>query len=76
MSRAINRSKTAPSAKKSDHEIKVDGRCELDTRADTICAGKNSCMLSTTGGACDVKGFHDDFDVIKDIPIAWVTTAY
>ena len=76
MSRAIERAKTAPSAKKSDHEIKADGRCELDTQADTICAGKNCRMLSKTGGVCDVKGFHDDFDAIKDIPIARIATAY
>ena len=76
MSQASKRAKTAPSAETSDNEIMVDGRCELDTRADTICAGKNFCMLSTTGGVCDVKGFHDDFDAIKDIPIARVATPY
>ena len=75
-SRAIKGAKTAPSAEKSDHVIKADGRCELDTRVVTIYAGKNFRMLSTTGGVCDVKGFHDNFDAIKDIPVARVETAF
>ena len=33
-------------------------------------------MLSSTGQTCDVKGFHDNFEVIKDVPIARVATAY
>ena len=33
-------------------------------------------MLSTTGQTCDVKGFHDEFEAIKDVPIARVATAY
>ena len=52
MSRAIKRGKTAPPAEKSDHGIKMDGRCELDTRVDIIRADKNFRMLSTTGGVC------------------------
>ena len=76
MSRAVKRAKTTPPAKKPDHIVKTDGRCELDTRADTICTGKNFRMMSTTGGVCGVKGFHDDFDATKDIPIAQVATAY
>ena len=76
MSRAIKRARNAPSAETSDHEIKADGRCELDTRANTICAGKNFRMLSTTRGVYNVKGFHNDFDAIKDIPTARVAIAY
>ena len=76
MPRATKRSKSAPHAKKSDHVMKANARCELDTRAGTIRAGMNFHLLSTTGGVCNVKGFHDDFDVIKDILIARVTTAF
>ncbi len=50
--------------------------CELDTRADTICAGHNFRVLCFTGQTCDVKGFHDSFDSLTDIPIARVATAY
>ena len=51
-------------------------RCELDTRADTICAGINFRILTKTGQLCDVSGFHSDFDSIKDVPVATVATAY
>ena len=47
---------------------------ELDTRADTICAGANWKLLSASGECCDVYGFHDDFHSIKDVPIARVAT--
>eukprot|EP00956_Cyclotella_meneghiniana_P037688 scaffold143025_cov53-Cyclotella_meneghiniana.AAC.1 len=50
-------------------------KCELDTRADTICAGKNFRVLSLTGQTCDVSGFHQSFDAIHDIPVAQVATA-
>ena len=50
-------------------------KCELDTRADTICAGKNFRVLSLTGQTCDVSGFHQSFESIHDIPIAQVATA-
>ena len=53
-----------------------DCKCELDTRADTSCAGINFCMLSSTGQTCDVKGFHDDSKSIKDVTIARVATAF
>ena len=54
----------------------TSARCELDTRADTICAGSNFRLLSTTGQLCDVSGFHSDFESIKDVPIATVATAF
>ena len=50
-------------------------KCELDTRADTICAGKNFRVLSLTGQTCDVSGFHQSFAAIHDIPVAQVATA-
>ena len=63
-------------AVKSDHTNHESGRNELDTRADTICVGKNWRILSTTGQCCDVHGFHDKFDAIKDVPVARSATAY
>ena len=49
---------------------------ELDTRADTICAGKNFIKLFNTGQVCNVKGFHDDFESIKDLPVSTVSMGY
>ena len=48
----------------------------LDTRADTICAGINYYVLSTSGGIYDVRGFHDNYDAIKDVPVTQVATVY
>ena len=42
---------------------------ELDTSSDTLCAGSNQRLLSTSGNFCDVYGFYDDFKDIKDVPI-------
>ena len=33
-------------------------------------------MLSPTGQTCDVQGFHDNFDSIKDVPIGTVATVF
>ena len=49
-------------------------KCELDSHADTICAGRNYRLLSKTGQCCDVKGFHDDLEDVKNIPIGTVVT--
>ena len=75
MGRAVKRARVMKSAEIDHFEHEI-AKCELDTRADTICAGINFRMLSSTGQTCDVKGFHDDFDTIKDVPIARVATAY
>ena len=67
--------KAAKSVDKNGHDEFAEGRNELDTRADTICAGKNFRLLALTGQSCDVSGFHQDFDSIKDVPVAQVATA-
>jgi hypothetical protein len=51
-------------------------RNELDTRADTICAGANFCCLRPTGMTCSVQGFHQSFEPIPEIPVATVATAW
>jgi hypothetical protein len=32
-------------------------------------------LLALTGQSCDVSGFHQDFNLIKDVPVAQVATA-
>jgi len=51
-------------------------QAEMDTRADTICAGKTFIMLEDTGRVCDVRGFHGQFEPLKGIPITTCTMAY
>ena len=70
--RSVKRTKIDESVPKIHHSA----RCELDTRADTICAGDNFRLMTSTGQLCDVSGFHSDFDSIKDIPVGTVATAY
>jgi hypothetical protein len=53
-----------------------EARNELDTRADTICAGTNFLCIRPTGMVCSVKGFHQSFAPIHEIPVATVATAW
>jgi hypothetical protein len=53
-----------------------EARNELDTRADTICAGVNFLCIRPTGMMCSVKGFHQSFAPIHEIPVATVATAW
>ena len=51
-------------------------RNELDTRADTVCCGRNFRTLVLTGQTCEVKGFHDSLASINDVPVASNATAW
>ena len=61
---------------KADHEDYKRGACELDTRADTICARQNFRPISLTGMTCEVHGFHDSFNTVPNVPVAQVATAF
>ena len=73
-SRAVKRVKTDESIVVPPRVVR--GRSELDTRADTTCAGFNCRLIHYTGQQCDVKGFHDDMDLIPQVPIAKVATLW
>jgi hypothetical protein len=51
-------------------------RCEIDTRADTFCAGETFLLHEATGLVVDVGGFHPSLPVMKDVPIGTAITAY
>ncbi len=53
-----------------------DVHSELDTRADTICAGRNCCLIHYTGQECTVSGFHHQLGTMDKIPIATVATTW
>ena len=53
-----------------------EARCELDTRADTCCAGTNCRPIFYTGQQCAVQGFHDDFAPVPNVPVATVATTW
>ena len=52
------------------------GKCEMDTHADTCCAGANCIPLYFTGEVCEVAGFTPDVGRIKDVPVATVCTVW
>ena len=73
-SRAVKRVKTEESILVPPRIAR--GQSELDTRADTTCAGFNCRLIHYTGQQCDVKGFHDDMDLIPQVPIGTVATLW
>jgi hypothetical protein len=59
----------------STSRINAD-RADLDSHADTCCAGSNCSVLSLTGEQVSVTPFSDTYQAMPDVPIATVATAY
>lgn len=72
----MRRAKKTSSQNKLDHVVGSTGTCEVDTAADTCCAGKNHRVLEWTGQTCSVSGFHDDYEALENVPVAQTATAY
>ena len=51
------------------------GRNEMDSHADTSCAGANWKAIELTGLTCDVFPLTQDYDAVKDVPVATCATA-
>ncbi len=68
--------KTVDANQISHKNFGIEAWCELDTHADTCCAGINCQPIFFTGQHCKVQGFHDDFAPMPDILIATVVTAW
>jgi hypothetical protein len=49
-------------------------RYEMDSRADTVCAGGNFIPLFHHGTECDVPGYSDELGTMKNIPVMTVAT--
>jgi hypothetical protein len=43
---------------------------EMDTHADTCCAGSNWSLMEITGEVCDVNPFLNSYDPVTEIPVA------
>ena len=43
---------------------------ELDTHADTCCAGANWALMEYTGQVCKVTPFLDSYQPVQEIPVA------
>jgi hypothetical protein len=50
-------------------------RCEMYSRADTVCAGENFIPLFHHGTECDMSGYSDELRTMKNIPVMTVATA-
>jgi hypothetical protein len=48
--------------------------CEMDSRANTVCAGENFIPLFHHGTDCDVSGYYDELGTMKNIPVMTVAT--
>ena len=57
-----------------EHEGR-NGRCEMDSHADTCVAGNNCTVLEFTGRHATVEAYSPDYPS-KQVPIATVATAY
>jgi len=51
-------------------------KAELDSHADTTVAGSTYRVLEYTEKSCDIHPFSDDYEPMKQVPIAKVATAY
>ena len=51
-------------------------RAEIDSRADTVCAGSTFKLLEESSQYCVVSGFHSDMEPMQNIPVATVATAF
>ena len=50
--------------------------CELDTHADTCCAGANCALMEDTGHRVSVAPYNSSYKPMPDIPIATAGTVY
>ena len=57
-------------------DLLTSSRAEIDTRADTICAGKASRVIEHTDQVCDVSPFTSEYEPMRNIPVAKTATAY
>ena len=69
-SRVISQSQT------TIKEETIKGRTDLDSHADTCCAGATTVVIEYTGKTCDVSPFSQAYDATKDVPIVKAVTAY
>ncbi len=74
--RAVKQLKTINTEGVKPSDFGNEARCELDTRADTCCAGQNCRPIFYTGQQSEVQGFHDTFAPVPDVPITTVATAW
>ncbi len=51
-------------------------RNELDTHADTCCAGANWALMDLTGDICEVTSFLESYEPVNEVPVAKCSTVW
>jgi hypothetical protein len=51
-------------------------RNEMDTHADTCCAGSNWSLMELIGEVCDIIPFLNSYDPVTEIPVARCCTVW
>ena len=57
------------------NDLSLRARANIDTKADTICAGATFKLHEDTGKVVDLSGFHNSLESIKDITVDTSITA-
>lgn len=63
-------------AKASSTDNPTDSTCELDSHADTCCAGANTLKIHDEGRTVNVHAYAGDYEPISDISVATVATLW
>mmetsp|Transcript_2147 Transcript_2147/g.3294 ORF Transcript_2147/g.3294 Transcript_2147/m.3294 type:complete len:1178 (+) Transcript_2147:1032-4565(+) len=63
-------------SQQSEYNFNIRARAEIDSRADTVCAGSTFRLIEESNHYCVVSGFHSDMTPMQNIPVATVATAF
>ena len=56
-------------------DLSLRARADIDTKADTVCAGSTFELHEDIGKVVNVHGFHNDLGIMKDITVGTAITA-
>jgi len=68
--------RTILKTKRNSGEAKNYGMAELDSRADTCCAGKDFIVLEDANTTCEVHQYHPKYKPVTNVPVVKAATAY
>ena len=74
--RTVSRTPRDTDAIPNDTEPGFVARNEMDTHADTCCAGANWSLMEYTGEVCEVSPFLSSYDPTQEIPVARCCTVW
>jgi hypothetical protein len=74
----VTLSRSVWKAKRRPNELNTIqyGKAELDSRADTCCAGMDFTVIEHTGTTCEVHPYHPKYKPGANVPLVKAVTAY